>query len=756
MKNLIYFFIFLPALLFAKIDGTINGFVRDEANGESLPYVNVSIKNTQLGAATNDLGYYVINNVPPGEYTLLFSMIGFARVEDTVRVRVGAIVKRNVSLKTNVIEMEGVVKTAERERFEREVEVSTTTLTARQMNSLPMLAESDVFRTLRLLPGVVARNDFSSQLYVRGGSPDQNLVLLDGVTVYNPFHLLGLFSMFNTDAIKEIEFMTGGFPAEYGGRLSSVLSITNNEGNSKEFQGKANISMLSAKTTLQGPIPRGSYLVSARRTYFDQIFKGTKYDFPYYFYDFQGKINFDVSENHRLTLSGFYGDDKLDYELKPGGEDSNANAEVNEDDSFQVNINWLWGNRTTSLKWRWLMHPNLFSEVLLTRSNFTLDLDLDLISTNAASFSILNGIKDYSADANFNYFGIDGHSIKFGAKYSWLDFAYSISISGNDLFDYNTMPNQAAIYMQDQWQLSEKTSAKLGARIENYSLGNRTTFSPRIGIKYQLYPNLALKGSAGLYHQFMTTSASDDQNFSFIDLWFPLTENYRPLSAIHYVGGLEWWLPLELVLTTEFYYKTMDNLLELNENGDFADPNDDYFIGDGYAAGFEMLLKRSMGKFTGWLSYSFAMTKRHINNITYYPKHDRRHNFNVVLNYYLGRDWQLGFIFTYGSGTPYTPALGKYANYRWDLHFNEAQYDVENRMGEKNSVRYPAYHRMDLSIRKKFTLLGIVNYPYLQIVNVYNRDNVLLYFWDHEANPSKSIAVPMFPLLPTIGIEFEF
>jgi outer membrane cobalamin receptor len=747
MIKLLYIFTLLPAILFAKVEGTINGFVRDASNGESMPYVNVSIKDTQLGAATSDLGYYVINHVPPGEYTLIFSMMGFTIVEDTVRVRVGSVVKRDALLKMDIIEMEGIVKTAARERFEREVEVSTTTLTARQLSSLPMLAEADVFRTLRLLPGVVSRNDFSSQLYVRGGSPDQNLVLLDGVTVYNPFHLLGLFSMFNTDAIKEVEFMTGGFPAEYGGRLSSVLSIINNEGNSREFQGKANISMLSAKTTLQGPIPRGSYLISARRTYFDQIFKGSKYDFPYYFYDFQGKINFDVNENHRLTLSGFYGDDKLDYELKP---------DVNDEEELQVNIDWLWGNRTTSLKWRWLLHPNLFSEVLLTRSRFTLDLDLGLISTNATSFSILNGIKDYSADANFNYFGVDGHSIKFGAKYSWLDFVYSISLSGNELFDYNTKPKQAAIYVQDQWQLTEKTSTKIGVRIENYSLGDRTAFSPRIGAKYQLYPNFALKASAGLYHQFMTTASSDDQNFSFIDLWFPLTENYQPLSAMHYVAGFEWWLPLDLVLTSEFYFKSMDNLLELNENGDFANVNDDYFIGDGYAAGFETLLKRSVGAFSGWVGYSFAATKRHINKITYYPKHDRRHNLNVVLNYNFGKNWQFGFVFTYGTGTPFTPVLGKYANYSWDLHYNEVDYSVANRMGEKNSVRYPAYHRMDISIRKKYSLFGVANYPYLQIINVYNRDNVLLYFWDHDANPSESVTVPMFPMLPTIGIEFEF
>ncbi len=744
--NFLTYFVFFPLLVIAQISGTINGFVRDADNGETLPWVNVVLQDTEMGAATSDQGYYVIHKVPPGEYTIVFQMMGYERLEKTVQVRVNETVTVNASIEPGVIEMEDVVKTAERERFEREVEISTNTIGARQLNALPGLAEADVFRVLQLLPGVVSRNDFSSQLYVRGGSPDQNLVLLDGVTVYNPFHLLGLFSMFNTDAIKEVEFITGGFPAEYGGRLSSVLNITNNAGNSKEFEGDANISLLSAKGTVQGPIPQGSYLLSVRRTYFDQLFKGTRYDFPYYFYDFQGKLNFDINENHRLTFSGFFGDDRLDYDL-----DSEE-----PDEDFSVNIDWLWGNRTTSLTWRWLINPDLFSEVLLTRSNFKTDLDLKLISDNAASLVIANGIKDYSVKADFSYFGIDGHSIKFGAQQTWYNFLYSISIDNNQLFDYKDQPSLFALYAQDQWRLSERLSLRVGGRLEHYTMGRRTRFSPRMGFKYRLYPNFALKGSFGLYHQFLTTAASDNQNFNFIDLWFPLTETYKPLSSTHYVGGFEWWLPYELIFSTEFYYKSMNNLLELNEFGDFANRADDYFVGNGHAAGLEVLLKRTMGPLTGWLGYSYAVTKRYVNEATFYPKHDRRHNLNVVLDYDLGKDWRLGFVFTYGTGTPYTPVVGKYAYYQWDFVGDQSDYEIYNRLGGKNSARYPTYHRMDMSIRKKWSLFGLVNYPYVQVVNVYNRDNVFLYFWDHDANPSKVVTIPMFPLFPSVGIEFEF
>ncbi len=741
-----FLFIFLvPCLLFGAINGTINGFVRDAENGEVLPWVNVVVKDTNMGAATNDDGYYVIHNLPPGDYTLVYTMMGYERLEQDVNLAAQATLKVDASLTPNVLELEGVVKTAERERFEREVEISTTTISARQLNAVPTLVEADVFRTLQLLPGVVSRSDFSSQLYVRGGSPDQNLVLLDGVSVYNPFHLFGLFSTFNTDAIKQVEFMTGGFPAEYGGRLSSVLNITNNEGNSKEFQGSANISMLSAKATLQGPIPRGSYLISARRTYFDQLFKGSRYYLPYYFYDFQGKINFDLNENHRLTLSGFYGDDKLDYDL-----------EGDDEDNFTVGIDWLWGNRTTSLKWRWMIHPDLYSEVWLTQSNFKLNLDLDILTTNAASLNIDNEIFDRSIIADFNYFGIENHGIKFGASQSWLDFKYAFSFGGIQLFDYRSKPALSAAYAQDQWQLSNLLSVRAGARMEYYSLGNYTRFSPRVGFKYRLYSNFALKGSFGLYHQFLTTAASDDQNFSFIDLWFPLTEKYKPLNAVHYVGGFEWWLPFDLVFSSEFYYKTMNNLLEINEQGDFADTDDDFWVGDGYATGFEMLLKKNMGRLNGWIGYTFSLAKRTINDITFYPKHDQRHNLNVVMNYNFGNGWTTGLVFTLGSGMPYTPVLGKYTRYSWDYFSNSLQEEIYNRIGDKNSQRYPTYHRMDVSIRRRWRFWGLETFPYLQIVNVYNQQNVFLYFWDHDSNPSKLRTVPMFPFLPTIGLEINF
>lgn len=732
----------LSVSVMARTTGTINGFVRNADDGEPLAYANVFLRDTNLGAMSNEKGYYVIHHIPPGEYTLVFSMIGFEREEKKVTIRANQNTTVNAQLRINVIEMNAIVKTASRERFEREVEISTTSLNARQLISLPMLAEADLFRTLQLLPGVVSRSDFSSQLYVRGGSPDQNLILLDGVTVYNPFHLGGVFSTFNVDAIKNVEFMTGGFPAEYGGRLSSVLKITNREGNSKRFQGTANISLLSAKSTVEGPIPRGSYLLAARRTYFDQLFKGTKYDFPYYFYDLQGKTNLDLNTAHRITLSGFWGDDVLDFSV--------------DEEDVSVNLDWLWGNRTSSLNWRWIIKPQLYSELLLTRGRFRNDLDLTIAGTSRAALVIHNSITDYTLKGDFTYFGISGHEIKFGGIRSWLDFKYRIKINEIELFNYHEMPGITSIYTQDQWQIGKKTSIRLGGRVDYYNMGSRWRVSPNIALKYRRWENVALKVSWGVYHQYLTTASSDEQNFSFMDLWFPLTKSYLPLSATHYVAGLEWWLPYDVVLTAELYYKELANLLELNENGDFADKSDDFFVGNGFARGAEILLRKSVGRLTGWLGYSLALTKRDINHVVYYPKQDRRHSLNLVLNFDLGRGWTLGTVFSYGSGTPFTPVLGKMAHYEWDFNDNELNEDIYNIRGPKNSARYPAYHRMDVSIRKKWKLFGLKNTPYLQIVNVYNQKNVFFYFWDHDSNPSKLVTITMFPFLPTLGIEFDF
>jgi outer membrane receptor protein involved in Fe transport len=723
---------------------SISGFVRDATNGEPLPYANVYLEGTRLGSLTNLRGYFVIPRLEEGRYRVTVSILGYGRWQNEILLRSGQDTVLSVGLSPGTIQMGAVTKTAQRERFEREVQISTSSLSMRQLQLVPMLAEADVFRTIQLLPGVVSRSDFSSQLYVRGGSPDQNLVLLDGVSVYNPFHLGGVFSTFNVDAIKEIEFLSGGFPVEYGGRLSSVLAITNREGDTHAYHGTGSISLLSARALAEGPLPSGSFMISARRTYFDQIFKHTDYAFPYYFYDFQGKINLDLSHRHRLTLSAFYGDDVLDFSAEGDGDD------------VDVDLDWVWGNRTTSLTWRYIMRPDLFSETVLSQSQFNNALSAAIESSGTATLALDNTITDYSAHTDLNYFGVRGHTIKLGISYSDLDFNYGLSIDAYPLLSYSAKPALTAIYLQDQWQLFPRLQFKGGVRGEKYTLGEGWRLSPRLGLQYQLTSNLALKATFGEYMQYLTTVASDEQNFSLMDLWLPIKRPYNPQRARHYVTGCEWWLPHELIFTLEGYYKEFDGLLDLNENGSASDPADDYFMATGTARGIELMLKRQTGSLQGWIGYAWSITKRRIDQQSYYPKYDRRHSFHTVLNYALGKKWSLGFVFSFGSGMPYTPVPGKYMRYEWHLDQNRLSGELSDRPGEKNSARFPAYHRLDASLRKEGRLWGIAASPYLQIINIYNRKNVFYYFWDHEVNPSRLTTVSMFPLLPTVGVDFAF
>ena len=347
--------------------GTISGFVRDSTNGESLSYVNVFLKETSLGAVTNRDGYYVINGAPRGQVTVVASIIGYRMDSIVVDLATRGQARADFSLAPTVLVGEEVTVSAQRQRFKQAIRVSTVTLNMREIQAAPAFIEADIFRTLHLLPGVQSVSDYSAALYVRGSTPDQNLILLDGITIYSPYHLGGIFSTFNTDAIKEAEFIAGGFPARYGGRTGAVLEIVNRDGNSEQFTGKANLSLISSKLLVEGPLPswgglKGSYMLSGRRTYFDKIIDlaamvaGTYNDpnyfgFPYHFYDVQAKVNLDLGTKHRLILSDFTGLDQVYFESErqndyPTDWDS-PGPEGPTTEKTRDLFDWNWGNRAS-------------------------------------------------------------------------------------------------------------------------------------------------------------------------------------------------------------------------------------------------------------------------------------------------------------------------------------------------------------------------------------------------------------------------
>lgn len=740
--------LFLCLLLFCLVSvhlgfentGLIRGVIRDGSNGETLPYVNVLVRGTGLGAVTGMNGYYVIHNVPDGTYRVVASIVGYKKAEGDITVKAGQTATFDASLELNVIEMEAVISSGERAKFETEVTVSNRSLSTRELRMMPSLAEADLFRSLQMLPGVMAQNDFFSQLYVRGSSPDQNLILLDGVTVYNPYHLGGIFSTFNVDAVKEAELLLGGFPAQYGGRLASVLNVINKDGNSQEMQGVAEVSLLSSKLSLEGPSPKGSWMLSGRRTYFDKIVPMFNREFPYYFYDFHGKINYALGPNNRLILSGLYGKDIFDYE------------EDDPDEEEQEDVYWAWGNKTVGLTWQSIIGTRVISNVLLSWTSFFTDVDAD----NDEHFVMRNRIQDATLQGDWTFLASDEHELRFGMLMRNYKFSYLVTVDLNVGLENATRPAEIDFYLQDKWALTPLLSIQPGIRLSRFNLGDFWRAAPRLGFRYRLSEDLALNGSWGIYYQYLKTF-NDEDLYIPMEMWFADGEK-KPGRAAHYILGLEQWVSPEVNLTLEGYFKEIKDILAVNR--EFINEDDFFYTGRGEAWGVEVLVKKTVGKLLGWVGYGYAQTKKEVNGVSYYTKYDRRHALNGVLTYPLNDKWGMNVRWTAGSGLPYSRIIGRYKHREynfWDGSWEDYGVDDwKNMEGTKNGFRYPVYNRLDFSLARTFAFKNWDLQMYVQVINVINKKNVLWYYFDYDVSPPKRKEVTMFPLLPTLGFRATF
>ena len=369
------FFLLIISSISAQV---INGFVRDDATGEPLSYANVFIKDSNIGVASGVDGYYALTNIPSdGDYTVIASIIGYTMITKDVSIKDGESIRIDFRMISEAIEGERVDVFGEAQKMRQLVEPSRISLDLRTIETAPAFIEPDLFRTIQMLPGVQTINDYSSALYVRGSTPDQNLIMLDGITIYNPYHLGGIFSTFNTSAIKEADFHAGGFTARYGGRMGAILNVVTREGNTEKFEGSANLSSMSSKMLLEGPLPsffgmKGSWMLAGRRTYLDQflnlLIKGDDLPFRYYFYDYQGKINLDINQDHRLTYSRFYGDDIVEFSFSDSYSDYDIVEDYEQNEEATTALNWPWGNKTNSLTWRWLISPELVARTFRASS----------------------------------------------------------------------------------------------------------------------------------------------------------------------------------------------------------------------------------------------------------------------------------------------------------------------------------------------------------------------------------------------------
>ena len=807
MKFISHTAIFLFAIISSISGQVINGFVRDDASGEPLSYANVFIKDSNIGVASGVDGYYALTNIPSGgNYTVIASIIGYTMITKDVSIKEGESIRINFRMTSEAIEGQRVDVFGEAQKMRQLVEPSRISLDLRTIETAPAFIEPDLFRTIQMLPGVQTLNDYSSALYVRGSTPDQNLIMMDGITIYNPYHLGGIFSTFNTSSIKEADFHAGGFTARYGGRMGAILNVVTREGNTEKFEGSVDLSSMSSKMLLEGPLPsflgvKGSWMLAGRRTYLDQVLKllikGNDLPFRYYFYDYQGKINIDINQDHRLTYSRFYGDDIVEFSYSDSYSDYDIVEDYEQNEMATTDLNWPWGNKTNSLTWRWLISPQVVARTFLANSRYRFDFNFgfglkgDWRSGSETGnydekfeFDFYDIINDNTIETELSWHGITNHQIMAGFQIKKVDYDLGMDFEFQTL---DTLINlsplsqkdntvESSLFLQDKWSLSQSIVLQIGARFMDYSEHDKLYFDPRVGVKYLAQENLSYKLSLGRYHQFLTIANPEDETWRIIDFWLGITEEQRAPFSDHYILGLEYLAEDNWLFRCETYYKHFENLITLkqgelftsDDSGTRITPFNEFYPTKAYAYGIELLYKKTAGRLRGWIGYTFAETKKHIEKHGWYnPKYDRRHTLNIVGDFEIMENLHFSTSLQTSSGQPHTPAIGRYQEWEVsnDPYMPVYAFSEGYLVGEKNSERLSPYFRMDVGFKQK-TKGRIFKIPYerfFQIINVTNYVNALNYQYRAKTNRNtgetlgiERAAVPMFPNLIAFGWRWDF
>ena len=724
----------------------ISGYIRDASNGESLPFVNVYLKKESRGSITNEAGYYVIRDVPAGTHDLNVSFIGYTPFSLVVETGDDDLVV-DVRLSWQAIELQATVVEAEAmDVVDFDPSPSRIALRPAELKAAPAAIEADPIRTIQMLPGVAALSDFSVGLYVRGGTPDQNLVLLDGSDVYNASHLFGLFSTFPADATKSTELLKGGYPARHGGRLSSVLNVITDEGNKERVEGTGGLSLLASRLTVQGPVGRGSWLVSGRRTHLDPLINAASgsNDLGYYFYDLQGKTHQVLSHDDQLTLAAYTGLDALNMGID------------------EIDFELQWGNRTVSSKWTHVFDSNLFGNFLFTGSRFKAQT---LFKAEDTTLEETNRLTDLSLKGDLNWLPTQDHSLELGYLVKRMSMEYDFGEKQQNWVNIDVEGFHSALYAQDNWSLSQRLRVQPGLRFNHFSNGDHTGVSPRLAARYQLGLDTYLKAATGVYHQYIFRLAREFQGISLLsNVWALADSTAQPSRSIHYVAGFETKLR-KVDLDIEAYFKQYDGLYELNyDEQESVEIGDILRRGDGRAYGFDVLLRKRAGRHTGWISLNTGITERTIDGLnldaedrpqSFRSKFDRRLTLHVIHSWRLGERWMINSRFTRASGQPYTQVFGS-----GEIELPSGQSWGFQEKGELNGVRLPYYQRLDASLARTFVFGNWEMKAYLQIVNLRNRKNVFNYYWTdgkpQKRKPGKRKELSMLPVLPSFGFDFSF
>ena len=780
-RNFIFSFIIISIL--KAQTSIISGFVSDSSSGEALIGANVFLRETGQGMATDVNGYYIVQDIVPGNYTIMVSYIGFDMYKQKTRLGDDESKKVNINLVEQVVQLTEIEVTAEKLQRRNNIQPSKINLSPRMMKAAPALAEPDLFRTIQALPGVLTTSEFSTGLVIRGGNTDQNLIMLDGITVYNPSHLGGVFSNFIVDGVKEAELIKGAYNAEYGGRLSAVLNVISREGNKNEFKGKVNLSLLSAQTTLEGPFYKGAWVLSGRRTYFDLVLPKVLPDNinenipPYYFYDIQSHVFSDITSKDRISLSYYSGIDDLLF------------------DTF--GLDGQWGNNTVSAHYRRVFSERLVGNILIANSRFFTEFGLGgdngLVSYNE--------IDDKTLSAKFSWFKSSTLTLKFGAQLKKLGFEYTNKFQDSTQFQIKTEPLEFAQYIKLKYKPNDLFIIEPGLRLNLYDVYPDSLFPDlRLGLKYIITDNRYLNFSVGNYHQFISTF-QDDFNPSILDNWIAADTSVSPGKSIQVVLGYEEYIKNMYKIQVEGYYKDLKNLLTYEEKRSTTDAqvSDESLANivtpaDGYAYGLELFGQKMSGKLSGWVAYTYSVSRKIMNSIytdgeqEYYTNWDRTHAFSVLGNYQFNKKWETNWRFALQSGQAYTPIMGYYVQ-----KFPESPEELFRTIpGTRNSGRYEPYSRLDIGA-VYHAKIGKTNVDFFfQIINTLNRSNTFrkIYSlgspyngldddgdWDKDlhdtngngrADPGETNvdesdegkinerSIGLFPILPTFGFTWEF
>ncbi|MEQ8412976.1 MAG: TonB-dependent receptor [Imperialibacter sp.] len=785
MRYLLLFSLFcVTSIAFAQ-SNTISGYVRDRETGESLIGANVFDKSTLKGTTTNHFGYYTLP-LSYSEVHLVFSYVGYLPIDTLITL------KGNVELSIRLVPqsmLDEIVVTAEEDLVDMP-QMSRIGIPVDQIKSLPALAgEVDIFKALQLMPGIQSGSEGSSGLYVRGGGPDQNLILLDGVPVYNASHLFGFFSVFNADAINNVEVIKGGFPARYGGRLSSVIDISMKEGNNRELKGTGSIGLISSKLTLEGPLKKekSSFIVSARRTYIDILARplikaNTDGDETagYFFYDLNAKVNYTFSDRDRIYLSTYTGDDKAYARSKDFYVSDNTRYDYK--DEFGLK----WGNITSAFRWNHVFSPKIFSNVTATYSKYQFDIFQEYYNKtttptetteDSGATRYFSGIQDLALKTDFEFTPHVDHQLRAGASAIHHTFnpgilAYTASNDADTtLGSTKTRGLELATYFEDDWTISKAIRVNAGVHFSAFNVNNiwYQKAQPRINARYLFDNGLAIKASYATMAQFIHLLTNSSIGLP-TDLWVPATKNIKPQYSSQVAIGVAKNITKTYEVSIEAYYKDMTNLIEYSEGASYLDPQKDWqdkvSTGNGVSYGTELLIQKKTGRFSGWIGYTLSRTERTFPDLNFgktYPyKYDRRHDVSLVGIYKLRDDFEFSATWVYGTGNAVSLPEERYAGQGQSYNAGPGRptyyfYDELLYYPSRNNYRMRAYHRLDVSVSKtKKKKWGQQTWSF-GAYNAYSRANPFFMDIGYDRSGNKKFKqYSLFPIIPSVRYNFEF